>query len=221
MFKRFRKEKGKIKAVIFDIGGVLSLGKGETIGKTNKTLGVHEHVSKHFDISLDQWLDSIDTTYADAIKGAISDKKAISVIARNMKTTPQKLERVLLNAYKNHFEQNEKLYQFAFALKKQGYKIGILSDQWYVSKKALAKKDYMKKFDSVVISCDVGCRKPDTKIYKLVLSKLKVKPEEMVFIDNQTWNLKPAKKLRMKTVLFKNNKQAIKELYKLGVRLNG
>jgi FMN phosphatase YigB (HAD superfamily) len=36
-----------------------------------------------------------------------------------------------------------------------------------------------------------------------------------LFIDNREWNLKPARKLGMKTILFKNNKQTIKDLKKL------
>jgi len=46
-----------------------------------------------------------------------------------------------------------------------------------------------------------------------------MKPEEAVFIDNRDWNIIPAKKLGMKTVLFRNNKQTFRELKKLGVKI--
>ena len=73
----------------------------------------------------------------------------------------------------------------------------------------------MKKFDEVVVSCDVGIRKPNPKIYKMILKKLKLKGKSCIFIDNQKWNLIPAKKLGMKTILFKDNKQADEKLKKL------
>ena len=76
---------------------------------------------------------------------------------------------------------------------------------------------YTKKFNAVIVSCDVGIRKPNPKIYKLVLKKLKLPAKNTVFIDNQKWNIKPAKKLGMNTILFKNNKQTLKELKKLKV----
>jgi FMN phosphatase YigB (HAD superfamily) len=38
-------------------------------------------------------------------------------------------------------------------------------------------------------------RKPNPLIYKLTLKKLKVKPSEAIFIDNQKWNILAAKKL--------------------------
>ncbi|NCO04696.1 MAG: HAD-IA family hydrolase, partial [Candidatus Magasanikbacteria bacterium] len=69
------------------------------------------------------------------------------------------------------------------------------------------------------ISCDVGIRKPSKEIYKIILKKLKMKPGECVFIDNQEWNTKPAEKLGMKSIVYSNNKQTFKELNKLGVKV--
>ncbi len=53
----------KIKAVIFDIGGVLQLGS------ESKVKGVHKYIAKKLGISIDQYFDSIDATYAKAIEG--------------------------------------------------------------------------------------------------------------------------------------------------------
>ncbi len=209
----------KIKAIIFDIGGVLEIGKNSKTMRNHSTLGVHEYISKKFKITLDQWFDSIDTPYAKSIEGKISEEKVLSIISKNLKTTPRKLKRIIIRAYRKHFRHNKELYKFAFGLKNKGYKIAILSDQWPVSKEALFKKRYIKKFNNVVVSCDVGVRKPNPKIYKIVLKKLKLSPEKCVFIDNQIWNIKPAKKLGMKTILFKSNKQTINDLKKLGVEI--
>ena len=134
-----------------------------------------------------------------------------------MMEVQSKLKKLYTIAYKKNFKENKKLYSFAFKLKKQGYKIAILSDQWYISEEIFAPNKVMNKFNAVVISSRVGIRKPDPKIYKLTLKKLKLPAKQTVFIDNQVWNTKPAKKLGMKTVLFKNNKQTFKDLKKLGV----
>ena len=207
----------KIKALIFDVGGVLQLGERLLEyykGKTHN-LGVHEHVSRKLKISLDKYFDSIDTVYAKSIEGKISEKKALKIMARNLKTTSKKLKEFYKQAYKENFKLNKELLKFAFKKKKQGYKIAILSDQWHLSKKILVSKDFYNKFDATIVSCDVGVRKPNPGIYKLVLKKLKLSAKETIFIDNQEWNTKPAEELGMKTVLFKNNKQAIKEIEKL------
>jgi len=205
--------KGEIKAVIFDMNGVLELGKySEEKIRGHSLLGVHNNISRKLKISVDQWFDAIDSTYAKSIEGNISESKMLKIISKNVKSTPKKLEKIVINAHRKHFKKNKQLFKRAFKFKKQGYKIAILSDQWHLSKKALMLKKEIKNFNKVIVSCDVGVRKPDIRIYKLVLNKLNVLGKNCIFIDNQKWNLVPAKKLGMKTILFKNNKEALKEM---------
>lgn len=202
-----KRKSDKLKAIIFDVGGVLQLGN-----PSFEHPNVHSYVAEKLKVNIDQYFDSIDSTYAKSVEGKISEKKALRIMARNLKTTIPKLRKLYLKAYRKYYTLNKKILEFAFKKKKQGYKIAILSDQWWLSKKALFSRDFYDKFDATVVSCDVGIRKPNPKIYRLTLKKLKVKPKESVFIDNQKWNIKAAKKLHIKTVFFKNNKQAIKEL---------
>lgn len=202
----------RIKAIIFDVGGVLVLGKySKPPYDRHHTLGVHDYISKELNISLDQYFDSIDTTYALAIEGKLSNNKILKVFAKNLNSSIRNLKKIYILAYKKHFKQNKQLFEQVFKLKKYGYKVAVLSDQWCLSQKALMPKKLYKKFDEVIVSCKVKLRKPNPKIYQLILSKLKLKPQEILFIDNQNWNIKPAKKLGMKTILFKDNKHLFNE----------
>lgn len=214
-------KKKEVRAVIFDIGGVLTQPKSRLDIKTKQNqhyMGVHQKIAKKLNIPLDQWFDAIDSVYSDSYVGKFSEKKTVSIISRNVGVSSQKIKKIVIDSYKENFNQNKQLYNFAFQLKKRGYKIAIISDQWCLSKDAVVNSSYMKKFDYVAISCDLKIRKPQLKIYQLTLKKLSLKPEQTVFIDNQTWNLTPAKKLGMKTILFKNNKQTFKELKRLGIK---
>jgi len=212
-------KRGEIKAIIFDVGSVLALGSAlkRKRGMLHHTT-VHEYISGRLKIPLDQWFDAIDTTYAKTIEGKISRAKALKIISKNVKVSVRKLEKIVLKAYKKNFKQNKQLFKKAFELKNKGYKIAVLSDQWHLSKEALMPPRLYKKFDEVVVSCDVGVRKPNPKIYKIILKKLKLPAKQTLFIDNQEWNIKPAKKLGMKTILFKNNEQLFKELGKRGIK---
>jgi putative hydrolase of the HAD superfamily len=209
------KTKSNIKAIIFDVGGVLELVKYSQPKRGHRTISFHQHAAKKLKINLDDWFDSIDSVYADAIEGKISEQKTMNIISKNINITRKKLEKTIIKSYKHSFKHNKKLFKTAKKLKKQGYKIAILSDQWPPSKKALIGKKYSKNFNPIIISCDVKARKPNEKIYKLLLKKIKLPAENCLFIDNRAWNLTPAKKLGMKTLLFKNNKQTIKALEKL------
>ncbi|MEK6844933.1 MAG: HAD family phosphatase [Nanoarchaeota archaeon] len=203
---------GKIKAILFDVGGVLSLGvnskrkKGKFIPSS-----VHLDIAKKLKISLDQYLDSIDTAYVSAITGKLSEKEVMETLSKNFGISSKKLKKFYLDSYKKNFKQNKELFNKTFKLKKQGYKIGVLSDQWFLSKEALMPEKVYKKFDEVIVSCDVGNRKPNRKIYQLAVKKLNSHPSEILFIDNQRWNIFPAKRLGMSAILFRSNKQLFKE----------
>ena len=212
------KANSNIKTIIFDVGGVLALGRKSFFLKNHSSKGVHEYMAKKLRISLDTWFDSIDTIYAEAIEGKASKEKALEVMSKNNKIFGDKLERLFVRAYRKNFKQNKRLYKLAFKLKEKGYRIAILSDQWQVSKEALMPEKYTLRFDAAVVSCDVGFRKPNIKIYKLMLKKLKTHYKNSVFIDNRDWNLKPARKLGIKVILFKDNRQLVKDLRKLGVK---
>lgn len=207
-----------IKGIIFDVGGVLALPINPIkVEKGRKIAGVHSAAAKKLGISLDQWFDSIDAVYAKSIEGKIPKEKVLKTMAKNNHVSESKIKKIILRIYRENFKQNKELFKKTSVLKKKGYKIAVLSDQWYLSKEAIMPTKLYKNFDEVVVSCDVGVRKPNPKIYRLILKKLKSPAKQVLFIDNQEWNLKPARKLGMKTILYKNNKQLFQELDKMNL----
>jgi len=182
-------------------------------------MSIHDFMARKLSISLDQWFDAIDTAYAKSIEGKLTKSEELKIVSKNLDISPKHLEKLWIRAYRKYFKRNDDLFELAYDLRKEGYKIGILSDQHHISKEALILLEARKRFDITLVSCDIGLRKPNPKFYKIALKKLKLKPNEVVFIDNQTWNTQPAEKLRMKTILFKNNEQTLEELRNLGVKI--
>ena len=60
-------------------------------------------------------------------------------------------------------------------------------------------KSFSQHFSNVFESSKIGLRKPEIKIYKHVIAKLEVNPENILFIDDLGINLKPARSLGMHT----------------------
>lgn len=208
-----------VKAIAFDIGGVLQSARcpaGKVHG--HECPGVHEYIAKKLKIDLDTWFDAIDTAYADSIIGKISKEETLGKMSANLKIPKEKILKLFRESYKRSFKRNNALYRLAKRLKKNKYKIAILSDQWHISKEVLIPKKDEKIFDYSFISCDVKARKPSKEIFKLVVKRTHLNPKEIIFIDNRDWNTIPAAKLGIKTILFKNNSQTIKELNKMGVK---
>ncbi len=216
-------KKTKIKAIIFDVGGVLKIGRFSIMKfKVGDEESYHLDMSKYLQMSLDSWFDAIDKVYVDSFEGKIKEKEVSKIIAKNLGVDLQDLIKTSDKVFKKFFKKNKKLYKIAFDLKKRGYVVGILSDQWVFSKRVLTPREDVKGFSPVIISCDVGVRKPDVRIYKLLMKKLRkkhkgIKASEVLFIDNRDYNLKPARRLGMKVILFKNNKQVVREMGEFGL----
>jgi len=76
----------------------------------------------------------------------------------------------------------------------------------------MRQKKVFDQFEHVYLSHIVGIRKPDPLIFKHVLTELKAKADETIFIDDTVENVEAAKKIGIHTILATSPKQIIKEL---------
>jgi putative hydrolase of the HAD superfamily len=67
-------------------------------------------------------------------------------------------------------------------------------------------------FDVVVESAVEGLRKPDPRIYELVLDRAGVEANEAVFLDDLGINLKPARDMGVTTIKVVDADDALREL---------
>ncbi len=96
---------------------------------------------------------------------------------------------------------------------KKKYKISILTNNTITIDILLREKFKIHHlFDYVFVSGEIGLVKPDPKIFEYVLKKLKAKPEECLFVDDNSENIKSAEKLGFYTILFTNNKDFFEKL---------
>jgi epoxide hydrolase-like predicted phosphatase len=70
-----------------------------------------------------------------------------------------------------------------------GIRTGLLSNSWGLD---YEREGWDTLFDAVVISGEVGLRKPDPAIYQLATRRLGLPPEQIVFVDDLRPNVKAA-----------------------------
>lgn len=87
------------------------------------------------------------------------------------------------------------------------YLLGLVSDaQWVFTEPELRILGLDQFFEVRSLSSKYGYKKPDTRLFKKVLKKLGVKPEEAVYIgDNPQRDLVGAKETGMRCILFRND----------------
>src|SRR5438270_4803588 len=66
--------------------------------------------------------------------------------------------------------------------------------------RSLYVAEVMVLFDHVIESAKIGLRKPDPRIYQLMVEALKVDPKNCVYLDDLGVNLKPAREMGMTTI---------------------
>lgn len=80
------------------------------------------------------------------------------------------------------------------------------------SERADAVAEVMARFDLVVESSVEGVRKPEPRAYEIVLERLGVTADRMLFLDDLGINLKPAAAMGMRTIKVVSEEQALVDL---------
>ena len=88
----------------------------------------------------------------------------------------------------------ERLYE-------QGFSLGIVSDAWPSLERKYRLLDLRKYFKTFVISAQVGCTKPDRKIFGRAIAEMKLPPEKLLFVDDDPHYVKEAIGLSLNGIL--------------------
>ena len=99
------------------------------------------------------------------------------------------------------------------AARAAGIGTGLISNSWGTTR--YPRELLAELFDGVVISGEVGIRKPSARIYELGAEAIGRPAAECVFVDDLPFNLPPAVELGMATVHHTDPRETIAELERL------
>src|SRR3979411_1937177 len=80
------------------------------------------------------------------------------------------------------------------------------------SGRSLYVAEVMALFDHIIESAKIGLRKPDPRIYRMMVAALGVAPEACIYLDDLGIKLKPAREMGMTTIKVVDPAAAIAEL---------
>ena len=99
---------------------------------------------------------------------------------------------------------------------KPAFKTGLLSNNWPNLRHLIEDRwQIADAFDELVISAEVGLKKPESPIYELTLQRLGVLPEQAIFVDDFIENIHAAQQLSWQAVHFQPPDQALAEIHAL------
>lgn len=99
------------------------------------------------------------------------------------------------------------------AARAAGVRTGLVSNSWGVD--SYDRTLLSELFDGVVISGEVGLRKPNPEMYRLGAEAVGLTPADCVYVDDLPGNLKPARALGMITLRHTDGAATVTELERI------
>lgn len=185
--------KKKVKAIIFDCFGVLTIDAQQSYYDRFTREQSHEFYNMN---------QMRDHGYLD------QDSYFIGV----SRLSGDPVEKVRSHFLENH-HLNEELLDFIRAELKSSYKIGMLSNMgrgWIDD--FFGAQLLEDVFDAVVLSGEEGITKPDRLMYERTAERLGVEPEACIMVDDIEGNCTGAREVGMQAILFEDTPQTIRAL---------
>ncbi|KAJ2835262.1 hypothetical protein J3B01_003638 [Coemansia erecta] len=210
-----------IRAVIFDIGGVIVKSPFLAISLYEQS---HHLPSNYINVSLSkhgshgafQQYERNEISYTEFINKwtlelndvTANNKAYLEYLTRRHLDTRMVLPHTLRMDAQELFtrmmkvaeEPNECVVELVKWLRRCGYKVAALTNNFQNDEGKVQANALAKLFDEFVESSVVGLRKPDARFYTHACNLLEVSPDEVVFLDDIGKNLSAAKRLGMTAI---------------------
>ena len=173
-----------IQAIVFDMVGVLLFKKINYIPKTKKQINARK---------------------IEKLYNHVDDRKLLLDSKEKAGLTTKEINEALPYIPRK-YEKFKELWDLLPILKKN-YKLAVINNGNNLAEKYWMEKFGFNIFDAFVNSAKEKVKKPNPKIYLITCKKLNVKPKNCLFMDDTEENIIAAKRLKMKTILWKKGKK--------------
>lgn len=179
-----------IKAIIFGLGGVVF---------TDGTKKFKEYLAQKYNLPVDKVIGAIDGPLGTAYREGKVTRDLFWQSLQKQLGIGENAD-ILAKTWIKKYQLVEETKNLIKDLRKK-YRIFYLSDNVAERIDVLEKKyHFLPWFEGGIFSHEVGVRKPNLRIYHMIIEKIGIAPEEAVFIDDKVHFLEPARKLGLHVV---------------------
>lgn len=199
-----------IKAIVFDVGGVIELyAGGRFIDVMPELLGV----------TVDEFKDVyFKYNHFSNVHNAPWEETVLKVVAEfDDREETQEKAKELLRTLVAKTVFNADLIKLFPLFRKQGLKIGILSNATSEMRKKLEGYGIPELVDEIAVSGEIGFQKPHKEAFEIVFERLGVHAHEAIFIDDSPKSLEKAAEIGYTPLLYKDNEQLKSDLKRLSI----
>lgn len=121
----------------------------------------------------------------------------------DLRLSPAEIEELNIWDARLWTTQNPAMLAWQMKLKERGLRTAILSNMGDTVLANIEREfKWLSRFDLLVWSYQLGIAKPDPAIYRFVLEKLGMPPEEVLFLDDKPVNIEAAHALGIQGIVF-------------------
>ena len=236
---------GPRRGLLVDYGGVLTSSVTRSFRAFCRDHGLDSELAKETFLEAYTTPDGEESAIHKVEKGLITTEEFAELLAgifSRKAGRPIPSEGLIAGLFAR-MELNEELFAAVTAARRAGIRTGLLSNSWgthaqpsehdvpaQVPADPLGGSDtehrprrldgyprhrFGETFDAVVISGEVGMRKPDEDIYLFAAERLGLAPSECVFVDDLDRNVEVAEKLGMAGIVHRDNSETLPRLAEL------
>lgn len=184
-----------IKAVIFDIGGVLlTLGEWTYRKEVAQLLG-HEELPARY------------TEQMEPLQRGEIDEEALFVSIAGRPVNMLDLD----DSFRRYFKPIEPMLAFAAELREMGIRTAILSNTQASHVRIMRGMNFLGGFEPVVMSCEAGVRKPEARAYQYVLDRLGCSAREVAYVDDLAPFVEAGRQVGLQALQFTGDVAALRQ----------
>lgn len=196
----------KIRAVVFDYGEVLSAPANHAAH--SEMVAIAGLPEKIFDERYWAWRLDYD---AARLNGVTYWEKVAAESGTSFSAS--QIRDLIACDCRMWMDINPPMLAWAAELRQMGFTTGILSNMGEDTLRAMRREfQWLPQFVSQTWSCELGVTKPDLAIYRDPLRQLRLKAQEVLFIDNLKANVAGAVATGMRGIVFTDIEQLCREL---------
>ena len=193
--------KKPIRAIIWDMGGVLVRNM---VPEPRNRLAESYRISE---VELEQVVFG-NPVSSKATIGDAGVEEVWNCVQENL-NIPQEQMPEFINTFWSSDRMDEELVDFIQSLRDR-FKIALLSNAYADARQSLGTRfpRLLSVFDEIVFSAEVKMAKPDPRVFRLMLDRLRLEPAEVIFVDDFRENVEAARAVGMTGIHFRNGPQA-------------
>lgn len=207
----------QLRGLIVDWGGVLTTGLHDTMSAWAESDGVDY---EHFRELLREWLNpaNAERHAANPVhqleRGELPAEVFEGQLATRLRTVDGRAiePKGLLSRIFHGFRPVHAMHDIVRQAKASGIRTCLLSNSWGNS---YPRTGWDELFHAVVISGEVGMRKPEPRIYRFAAGQLELEPARCVFVDDLRANVAGATEQGMVAIHHQNPEDTTSELEEL------